>query len=68
MPDHTTSICPRCHKDFVCNPASIAACQCSNISFTDAEKVFIAKQGYSSCLCINCLKELKQIAEREAKH
>ncbi|KAA5537072.1 cysteine-rich CWC family protein [Taibaiella lutea] len=65
MQSSFTKQCPRCHKGFICNPSNIAACQCSGISFTEAEKKFIAKQNYHDCLCIHCLKELKQIAEEQ---
>lgn len=58
--------CPRCHKDFICNPTNITACQCSGISFSQAEKEFIAQQNYHNCLCIHCLRELKQNAGEQA--
>jgi len=53
--------CERCGNDFVCNPKNIGACQCSHISFTEEEKAFIEKQQFGDCLCIGCLRELKEM-------
>src|ERR1700743_1779447 len=57
--------CARCGNDFACNPANITACQCSSISFTETEKDFISQQGYNDCLCIYCLKTLKELAAQQ---
>jgi hypothetical protein len=54
--------CSRCGNDFICNPANITACQCSGISFTEAEKTFISGMHFDDCLCLDCLKALKQLA------
>jgi hypothetical protein len=61
----STKTCPRCNGAFVCNPTNIAACQCSGVSFTEAEKEFIKREDYSDCLCIHCLKTLKEIAQEK---
>lgn len=61
-----TKKCPRCNSDFTCNPANIAACQCNGISFSEAEKAFITQQAFMDCLCIACLKDLKQLAQHHS--
>ncbi|CAN5636808.1 hypothetical protein BH10BAC2_BH10BAC2_29020 [soil metagenome] len=58
MPQHEPNICPRCAQPFECKVGGIANCQCSSISFTIEERSFI-EDRYTDCLCINCLKDLK---------
>jgi hypothetical protein len=55
---HETKTCPRCQQPFECKPGHISACQCNGIQLTEEEKAFIADR-YDDCLCINCLRSLK---------
>ncbi|MDW7693135.1 cysteine-rich CWC family protein [Flammeovirgaceae bacterium SG7u.111] len=56
--------CPRCHKEFLCNPPDIAHCQCASAKLTPEEREYVTAQnranGITDCLCINCLLEMKQ--------
>lgn len=58
MPQHEPKICPRCTHPFECKVGDIANCQCSSIAVTIEERSFI-EDRYTDCLCINCLKDLK---------
>ncbi|MBI3518659.1 MAG: cysteine-rich CWC family protein [Bacteroidetes bacterium] len=55
---HEPKHCPRCNKEFVCNPFNISSCDCNNIQLSPEETTFIANQ-FSDCVCNACLKELK---------
>jgi len=58
MPQHEPKACPRCNKAFECRVGDVANCQCSAITLTLEERAFI-EDRYNDCLCINCLKDLK---------
>jgi len=71
MNKHELKYCPRCNYVFECRVNSIEnypqpasqvkreACQCVGISLSGDERIFISEQ-YNDCLCISCLKELKE--------
>ena len=50
--------CPRCKQPFHCG-ASDARCDCFDLKLDDAMRQQLAQQ-YSGCLCLACLRELKQ--------
>jgi hypothetical protein len=56
---HEQKYCPRCNLQFECKAGSIHLCQCSNIKLSAEEKDFIQQQ-FEDCLCINCLRQLKE--------
>jgi len=58
MPQHEPKKCPRCNKQFECRVGDVPNCQCSSISLSVEERAFI-EDRYQDCLCIDCLKELK---------
>lgn len=58
MPQHEPKICPRCRQQFECRTGDVPNCQCSAVSLTIEERAFI-EDRYEDCLCINCLKDLK---------
>jgi hypothetical protein len=58
MPQHETKQCPRCKVPFECKVGNITECQCSGITFNEAEKDYVAR-SYSDCLCRKCLLEIK---------
>ncbi|MEP6681926.1 MAG: cysteine-rich CWC family protein [Parafilimonas sp.] len=58
MPVHETKICVRCNNAFECKAGDITNCQCNNIELSIEERSFI-EDGYSDCVCINCLLQLK---------
>lgn len=58
MPQCEQKVCPRCDQPLECKVGDIAHCQCSTIELTLEERSFI-EDRYSDCLCINCLKDLK---------
>jgi hypothetical protein len=55
---HEEKNCPRCSKAFECKAGNISDCQCSLIKLTLEEQSFIETK-YQDCLCIDCLKDLK---------
>jgi Cysteine-rich CWC len=57
------SHCPRCGRNFVCNPGNIQACQCSGIPLSAEQKAFIEERYQGQCLCKDCLLELGNKAE-----
>ena len=57
MSEQENKQCPRCHRFFECNVASIALCQCSEIKLNHKQREYI-KSRYDDCLCQDCLKEL----------
>lgn len=59
MCKHEEKHCPRCQLVFECKPGSITQCQCSGIQLTVEESAFVGAK-YDDCLCINCLRDLKQ--------
>jgi hypothetical protein len=58
MPLHEPKTCPRCGQPFACRVGDVANCQCSSVTLTIEERAFI-EDRYEDCLCINCLKDLK---------
>ncbi|MCU7551732.1 cysteine-rich CWC family protein [Chitinophagaceae bacterium LB-8] len=58
MPIHEDKRCPRCSNVFECKAGSIAQCDCSKIVLSLEERAFI-EDKYKDCLCLNCLKDLK---------
>jgi hypothetical protein len=56
---HESKQCHRCKQYFECKPLNIMDCQCTQIQLNDAERAFI-KISFDDCLCLDCLKELKQ--------
>lgn len=54
-----TKTCQRCGKSFICKYNDITNCQCASAKLNENQRLFI-KQHYTDCLCINCLKEIKQ--------
>jgi cysteine-rich CWC protein len=58
MCKHEEKNCPRCNKIFECKAGNINDCQCSNINLSVEEQSFIETK-YQDCLCIDCLKDLK---------
>ncbi len=61
MPQHEIKNCPRCACNFECKAGSITQCQCNDIQLTSNETAFIENQ-FNDCLCIKCLRELKQLS------
>jgi hypothetical protein len=59
LPPYPLQACPRCHQSFACKTTHIGVCQCMAISFNKEQSAFINQQ-YTTCLCINCLRELQQ--------
>jgi len=58
MCKHEEKICARCNKGFECKVGNIAICQCTAVKLTIEEQEFI-EATYKDCLCIDCLKEIK---------
>jgi ribosomal protein L34E len=50
--------CPKCGKEFGCQPNDIENCQCSSVQLTGDELEQISKL-YKGCLCSDCLNDLK---------
>jgi hypothetical protein len=58
MCEHEKKYCPHCNVLFECKVGSILLCQCTTVSLTDEERMFI-KDRYYDCLCASCMKELR---------
>ncbi|WP_460469942.1 cysteine-rich CWC family protein [Emticicia fontis] len=66
VPVFSPNVCPRCQQSFACKAHEIDACQCSAISLSREQKIFI-NQRYTTCLCINCLYILQQEYESQPR-
>ncbi|MBK6937098.1 MAG: cysteine-rich CWC family protein [Chitinophagaceae bacterium] len=55
----TIKCCPSCGSAFECNAGDIEHCVCASVSLTEKETGFV-QMNYTGCLCINCLKAIKQ--------
>lgn len=60
QPSSDYSACPRCGQPFHCGVAD-ARCDCFEVQLTPGLREQLAAQ-YSSCLCVSCLKQLKDQA------
>ncbi|GGH80032.1 hypothetical protein HNQ91_004942 [Filimonas zeae] len=58
MPVHENEICPRCQQPFECKVGDVSNCQCNGLYLNEEERAHIAAR-YSDCLCIHCLRDLK---------
>ena len=58
MCEHEKKYCPHCNQLFECKVGSILLCQCTTVSLTDDERMFI-KDRYDDCLCSACMQTLK---------
>lgn len=58
MPQHENKPCPRCNQTFECKVGNIAECQCSSVTLSYEERVFIEGK-YTDCLCAECLQTLQ---------
>lgn len=58
MPQHETKRCARCRRSFECKVGNIAECQCSTVTLTHEERVYI-ESTYQDCLCVACLQALQ---------
>ena len=56
---HEEKFCPRCKAAFECKVNSIALCQCSAVTLTEDERIFISEH-FEDCLCANCMIEMKE--------
>ncbi|MEH0167029.1 cysteine-rich CWC family protein [Roseateles microcysteis] len=56
----SNAACPRCSQPFHCG-ASDAHCDCFDLKLDAPMREQLASQ-YAGCLCIACLRELKQQA------
>ncbi|WP_338397436.1 cysteine-rich CWC family protein [Persicobacter psychrovividus] len=57
---HEAKTCQRCGNNFECKVGNITECQCNAVTFTQEEKDFIKEKAYSDCICVQCMRELKQ--------
>jgi hypothetical protein len=60
MCEHKTKYCPHCNQLFDCKVGSILLCQCTTVSLTENERLFM-KHRYEDCLCTSCMKQLKDM-------
>ncbi|MCX7612259.1 MAG: cysteine-rich CWC family protein [Ignavibacterium sp.] len=52
--------CPRCGAKFECKVGNITQCECFTVKLSKNEIDFI-KSIYEDCICVNCLKKMKQL-------
>ncbi len=58
MCEHEKKLCPHCHLLFECKVGSILLCQCTTVSLSDDERMYI-KDYYDDCLCASCMLKFK---------
>jgi len=58
MPLHEQKLCSRCEQPFECKAGTISQCLCNAVVLTAEERAFI-EERYKDCLCVTCLKDLK---------
>ena len=56
---NSNKYCPRCKSVFECSVNRFQICQCTGTTLSGDERIFISK-FYKDCLCIKCLKEMKE--------
>lgn len=57
---HEIKICTICQQKFECKVGNITECQCFTIQLSLEEMNLIEQAGYTDCLCIGCLRSLKE--------
>ncbi|WP_409932556.1 cysteine-rich CWC family protein [Xanthocytophaga flavus] len=61
MEKHYPVECPRCGTSFACKVNSVSKCDCMYVDLTPLESQYIRENTESgTCLCMNCLMELKK--------
>jgi hypothetical protein len=60
-------ICPRCKKEFNCNPENIQDCGCSRVLLSNDTKSWLTNTFYN-CLCSECLTELNQLVAKKKEY
>jgi len=63
----SVKICPRCKKEFSCQPENIAACACSKVAVSNDTRIFLAQTFYS-CVCTDCLKALNELVAKQKEY
>lgn len=66
MPAHESHRCPRCGTLFECRAGSIQRCQCHAVALQPEHLDYIASL-YGGCLCLRCLRVLRQAYEAGAR-
>lgn len=51
-------ICPGCQASFVCKVGDVANCQCSTITLTHNEQIYL-NEKFNDCICARCMKSQK---------
>ena len=64
MPKHEIKKCQHCHKEFKCKVDSVLLCQCQSVQLTQKQSAYIERK-YDECLCIYCLKKIKEKTTNE---
>jgi len=58
MAQHESKPCQRCKRSFECKVGNITECQCSQVTLTYEERVYVENK-YQDCLCAQCLQSLQ---------
>ncbi|WP_345232431.1 cysteine-rich CWC family protein [Olivibacter ginsenosidimutans] len=64
---HEIISCERCGTAIECRANSYTKCQCSVVELSINEMQYIS-ETFDSCLCANCLMELKQEYQHQQEH
>lgn len=56
--------CPRCGEPFSCGVGAIGNCPCSGIVLTERQRAYIRAQ-FADCLCVTCLKAMRELSLAE---
>ncbi|MCW5910426.1 MAG: cysteine-rich CWC family protein [Cyclobacteriaceae bacterium] len=55
---HERKFCPRCKAEFTCKVGDVANCQCSTVTLSHEEQIYLNKK-FGDCLCAACMKKEK---------
>jgi hypothetical protein len=67
----TSTICPRCSGEFLCNSADIEHCQCWGVELGTDDFNYLIQLGFcaeeAGCLCRKCLLEIKKAVSKQVQ-
>lgn len=56
--------CPRCNRRFTCRSDDIKVCACRTLELDAQQRAYIHSH-YQDCLCVHCLRALRDDYDRQ---